>query len=188
MKFTKLLLKLLAICALVLALTACGAKIEEPVSVNEPVVVPTEKPLEESVEEEPIANMINPIVEFSTVEDAVIHVGHLAGLPTEYEKYNQRAQVISDTLIEIIYANESGDEVLRIREKAGTEEDISGIYGDFAYIDTFEDTAGNIITMKGDVKDSVTVVIWNDGKYAHAIDYKNGVTFEEVQAVVEEIK
>ncbi len=194
----KLLFTVLAVSAC-FALTACGKQEETkvpnvissetttPSSDKVPTeTTPTEMETTTSETEEPSVGIPNPVVEFDTVEDAVIHVGHLCTLPDIYARYSQKASVINDTLIQITYLDDQG-EILTIREKAGTEEDISGNYNTYAYTGEFESN-GNIVTVKGDDADSIKLAIWNDGAYAHSIDYVNGASMEEVQAAVAEIQ
>ena len=183
MKLIKLLSVILALGVLVLALAACGETQQPEVQppVEEEVVV---NPVEE--ENDIIDGMPNPIVEYDSVEDAVIAVGHLSELPETYARYNQKAQVISNSLIEIIYTNDSG-EVLRIREEKRPSGDISGNYNVYAYNDTIE-INGNQVKVSGVSEDSINLVTWNDGAYSHSIDYVDGHSMQEVKAVVSTIK
>lgn len=187
MKITKTLCILIALCSLVFILTACGSK-KEPV--QEEIVTPIqEENVEENIvtpQEEEIVNMPNPIVEYDTVEDAVIHVGHLCTTPDIYARYNQKASVIADTLIQIVYSNDSGD-ILTLREESRPSGDISGNYNVYSYNKTIE-IDGNDVTIKGDSEDSIYLVTWNDGKYSHSLDYENGVSLEEVKTAVSAIK
>ena len=179
MKNTKLLCILLALCTLTLVLTACGEKKETVV--NEPVQTEETTP----VEEEPVAQIANPIVEYDTVEDAVIKVGHLSSIPSIYARYNQSASVIADTLIQIVFSDDVGP-ILMLREQAGNATDISGDYYNYEYTDTFESN-GHTVTVKGESSDAIKAAFWNDGAYAHSLSYVNGVTLEEVTAAVNEI-
>ena len=180
MKNAKLLCVLLALCALTFVLTACGEK-KEPEVVNEPV---QEEVVVEPVEEE-IVEMPNPVVQYDSVEEAVIQVGHLCSIPEKYAGYNQSASVISGSLIQIDFSDDTG-RILLLREKAGTETDISGDYNTYAYKNTF-DSNGNTVTIKGDSADSIKLATWNDGAYAHSLSYTNGVSLEEIQTAVSEI-
>ncbi|MBQ9313736.1 MAG: hypothetical protein IJ220_01855 [Clostridia bacterium] len=186
MKYTKVLCLMLVIYALTFVLVACNSK-KEPVQ-EENVTPFEEKSQEEAVkpvEEEQSQQIANPIVEYDTVEDAVIQVGHLCPVPTIYTRYNQKASVINNTLIQIVFSDDEGD-ILTLREEARPSGDISGNYNSYPYESTFESN-GNIITIKGDSEDSIQLITWNDGAYSHSIDYVNGVSLEEVKAAVEEI-
>lgn len=185
MKAIKLLSILLALGVSAAALSACGEQNEpevKPSESQEEVVTPVEEvaPVEEERERIP-----NPVVEYDTVEDAVIQVGHLCPLPTIYEKYNKKASVISNTLIQIVYSDDSG-EVLRIREEARPSGDISGNYNSYAYNDTVHINDMNV-EVKGDFNDAIYQATWNDGAYSHSISYVNPVTFAELANVISDI-
>lgn len=182
MKAIKLLCLVLALVVVVFAFAACEDK-KEP-EAQEQVVEEVVETVEET-ENDIIDGMPNPIVEYDSVEAAVIQVGHLCPLPTIYERYNKKVQVISNSLIEIIYTDDQG-EVLRIREEARPSGDISGVYTEFAYTNTIQ-VGGNDVTINGDSEDSITLVTWNDGAYSHSINYAEGHSQEEVSAVVAEI-
>ncbi len=199
MKVIKLLSTIIAIGALACALTACGDdkqaeqkpeqnQVQEDVNTsNEEVQKNSEEantPTEET-QENNYSGIANPIVEYDSVEDAVIQVGHLSPLPAIYERYNKKAQVISNTLIEIIYSDDQG-EVLRIREERRPSGDISGNYNSFAYTNTIQINE-NDVTLNGDSEDSISLVTWNDGAFSHSINYAEGHSLEEVTAVVTEI-
>lgn len=197
MKAIKLLSMVLALGVVTASLTACGEKEETlPPTQNqeqnqEVIPQPGEEDLdvnpEESEEALPEENeqIANPVQSFDTVEDAVAYVGHLNPLPQIYERYNKDATVINDTLIQIVYQNDSG-EVLTLREQAGTDADISGNYNGYAFEDTFQYNDIDV-SIKGGSGDSINLVTWNDGAYSHSIDYVNGVSLEEVKDVVKEI-
>ena len=164
MKAKKFLSILLAMGALMVALTACNDK-KEP--------NPSEETNEESsvVEEqnEQFDGMPNPMVEYDTVEDAVITVGHLSPLPQIYERYDKKVFVISGKLLEIIYLNDSG-EVLTLREQAGESGDISGVYNEYPYNKVVE-IAGNPVSVRGASGDSIVLATWYDGAYNHSLFY-----------------
>jgi hypothetical protein len=179
MKFKKLLSILIAL-GIVAGLTACGEK-EQP---KEPEQTEVQEEVTEPVEEEN-ERIPNPVVSYDTVEDAVIQVGHLSPLPSIYERYFKDAAVIDNTLIQITYSNDEG-RVLTLREEEGLSDDISGNYNLYPYSD-FIDVNGMQVMVKGESEDSISVVTWNDGAYAHSLDYDSGVTLEEVRDVVNEI-
>lgn len=186
MKLKKVLCIMLVIGALTFVLVACDNK-KGPVQ-EENVTSALDKIQEEvvePVEEEQNQQIANPIVEYDTVEDAVIQVGHLCPIPTIYARYNQKASVINNTLIQIIFSNDEGD-VLTLREEARPSGDISGNYNTYSYENTF-DSNGNNIIVKGDSEDSIKLVIWNDGAYSHSLDYIKGASLEEVKVAVKEI-
>ena len=127
----------------------------------------------------------NPVVQYNSVEEAVQVVGHLCPLPSIYERYNKEASVIDNKLIQIVYSDDQ-DGILVLREQRGTEKDISGVYGEYAYneIIKVDDVDVNV---RGESGDSIELVTWNDGAYAHSISYKQGHSLEEVTDVVKEI-
>ena len=135
--------------------------------------------------EEESVQIANPIVPYSSAEEAANQVGHLSTLPTIYARYFQSVSVIGGRLIQIVYSDDEG-EVLTLREELGDAEDISGNYNTYSYVDTF-DYEGKQVTVKGESEDSIHVAIWNDGTYAHSLDYVQGAFLEEVAAAISEI-
>lgn len=186
MKFTKVLCIMFVMCTLTFVLVACNDK-KGPV--REENVTPIEEKTQEekvdTVEEEQSQQIANPIVEYDTVEDAVIHVGHLCPIPTICARYDQKASVINNTLIQIVFSDDEG-EILTLREEARPSGDISGNYNTYPYESTFESNE-NMVEIKGDSEDSIKLVTWNDGAYSHSLNYVNGASLEEVKAAVEEI-
>ena len=182
MKAIKLLCLVLALVVVVLAFAACEDKKETEVSsgeTSEEIVTPVE-------EENNYERIANPVVQYDSVEEAVQVVGHLCPIPTIYSRYNQKASVIHNTLIQIDFSDDSGD-VLTIREERRPSGDISGIYNTYAYNGTVQ-IDGNDVDVKGDSEDSIVLVNWNDGAYSHSIIYANGGhSLDEVKAVVAEI-
>ena len=132
-----------------------------------------------------IDGMPNPMVEYPTVEDATIQVGHLCPLPSIYERYSKKAYVISNTMIQIDYYDDEG-RILTLREEARPSGDISGVYTEYAYTGTAQ-IAGNEVTLKGDSADFIYVATWNDGAYSHSLTYENGAYLEEVTRAIEDI-
>ena len=186
MKLTKLLCIMLIICALTFLLVACNTKKEPLQEENSaPAEEKTQEEIVQPIEEEQQQQIANPVVDYDTVEDAVIQVGHLSPIPTIYTRYNQKASVINNTLIQIVFSDDEG-KILTLREEARPSGDISGNYNTYPYENTFESN-GNIVTIKGDSKDSIKLVTWNNGAYSHSLDYVNGASLEEVKAAVEEI-
>ena len=177
MKVIKLLSILLALGVLLFALTACEEKKEpEVTSTSEEVVV------EKS---DIIDGMPNPVVQYDSVEDAVIVVGHLCPLPSIYERYNKNASVISGKLIQIDYSDDSGD-ILTLREEARPSGDISGVYNEYPY-DEIVKINDIDVNVRGTSGDAISLVTWNDGAYSHSLYYVDTRTLEEVTAVVSEI-
>ncbi len=184
MKAIKLLSILLVIGVLMFALVACGEQTEPEVQPQPQEETQETTPVEE--EQDIIEGMPNPVVEYDTVEDAVIAVGHLCPLPSIYERYEKKASVINGSLIQIFYSDDQGV-VLLLREQAGTATDISGNYSDYPYADTIE-INGFDVNVKGTDKDSIILATWNDGAFAHSIDYNDGGhSVEEITAVINEI-
>lgn len=183
MNSIKFLLIFLILGILAVSFVACGEKSE-----NEPQKQNQEQSQEEvtiPVQEEQNERIPNPVVSYESVEDAVIAVGHLSPLPNIYERYSKDVSVIADSIIQIIYSDDEGEKLV-LREQAGTETDISGVYYSYAYNSTIQSN-GIDVSIKGTSEDSIEVVTWNDGAYAHSLYYEGGVSLEEVTAAVNDI-
>ena len=182
MKAIKLLSVLLIIGTLCFALVACGETTEpevQPQEETQEVVTPIEE------ENDIIEGMPNPVVEYDNLEDAVIYVGHLDPLPTIYERYTKKVSVINDALIQIEYLDDQGS-VLTLREQAGVSGDISGNYNSYPYSKTIQVNDIDVV-VRGESEDSINVVTWNNGVYAHSLDYVEGHSLEEITDVIKEI-
>lgn len=182
MKAIKLICLILALAVVIFAFAACENQ-QKPVEqeqTQEEVVTPVEEK-----EKDIIDGVPNPVVQYDSVEDAVIAVGHLSPLPSIYEKYDKNASVISGSLIQIRYSDDQG-EVLTLREERRPSGDISGVYNEYAYNDTIK-VDGVDVDVHGDSGDSLLLVNWNDGAYSHSIFYQSGHSADEVTAVVKEI-
>ncbi len=187
MKAIKLLGILLIVGILVFALTACGETNETEVQPQEEIEEEVQEevtPVEEE-EQDIIEGMPNPVVEYDNLEDAVIYVGHLDPLPTIYERYTKKVAVINNDLIQIEYWDDAG-RVLTLREQGGVSDDISGNYNSYPYSKTIQINDVNV-EIKGESGDSINVVTWNNGVYAHSLDYEDGHSLEEITDVVKEI-
>lgn len=184
MKAIKLLSILLALGIVACALAACGEKVETEV-VNKPETQVEEVKPEEKPEKEILDGVPNPVVSYDSVEDAVMTVGHLCPLSTEYDVYEKKAQVIDGSMVQIVYSDDQG-KVLTLREERRPSGDISGVYNTYAYNDTIQ-VDGVDVDVRGDSENSILVVTWNDGAYSHSINYEAGRSNEEVTNVVREI-
>ena len=188
MKNTKLFSLILCLLAICLCITACGES--EPIKENDITEVIETPVKEEEInepEEEEGYQIINPVVEYDTLEDAVIHMGHLSPIPSIFSRADLTSSVaiISDSIIQIKYYE---DDVLfgTLREKAGTDEDISGNYNEYKVIDSFEYNSFEV-TVKGYESNSYSLIIWNDGAYAHSIDLEAPVTMDYAKTIVAEM-
>lgn len=113
------------------------------------------------------AEIPDPFVEYSSVDEAVKAVGFDFSFPETIDGYSDRViRVDSESgMIEVVYKN-SDDAEIRIRKAIGTE-DISGDYTKYAQENAVTVGALNV-TMKG-ANDSVSVATWASGGYTYSI-------------------
>ena len=175
-----------ALCAaVVLSLAGCGTASQGPdqniSSSTSSAPSPDTASTPDSVENP------NPFVDCETLEEAEALAGFDITLPSELPggagKQLIRAQ--DGQMIEIIYQNGAGEEVLRIRKAAGSE-DVSGDYNSYAEANTV--TVNDLqVTMKGE-DGKVKTAVWTDGEYAYAISSAAGIDRDSAAELAEAIK
>lgn len=85
-----------------------------------------------------------------------------------------------DEIAQIEYVGNNNTITYRV---AHSEDDISGDYS--TYTQTREEMVhNNKVTMKGN-EDKVYVAIWQDGEYSYAICSSNGISYSEMNAIIE---
>ncbi len=161
----KKLIAIVLCAAAVLSLAACAQK-------NEPV------------ETEPIANMVNPFVDYETLEAAEEAAGFELEAPDSINGFPDKLiQVMSGKMIQVMFLN--GDDRLIIRKQAG-DEDISGDYGEYSRIVSI-DIDGRTVTIRGD-GDLIHTALWTSDGYSYAIMADTPIKEADMSALVSQVK
>lgn len=154
-----------------------------------------------SMESENSLEIPNPIVEYTSLEEAETGTGIPlsinADLLNMYQYHNISG--IPEDLIQVkIYDNREGTESnkeLLIRKGVGTQ-DISGDYN--IYDSSIEVQIDNVaVTFKG-TGETFNLAIWNDGEYSYSVpmssnkdlldsDEKTGITQSDMEAIVKSV-
>ncbi len=130
------------------------------------------------------SQIANPCVQYDTLQEAEAVCGFELTLPETVSTADYR--VISGEVLEVIVRDDSdGLEVFRIRKAAG-EGDISGDYNPYEETEdlTIDDRT---VTVKGN-GGSVSNAIWEDDGYAYAVQFAEGVSQEEISALITQIR
>lgn len=167
----KKLMTLAISAVMVCSLAACGDKGD-----TKDQVTPTP-----NADSTPKVEIANPFVDCKTADEAAGIAGFTVTLPESTPSWVSDTQIraVKDSMIEVIYSG--ADNELRIRKASGTE-DASGEYGNYATVE--ELTVGDIkVSAKGDAG-KVHVATWTDGNYAFSISVTDGMTKDELTALV----
>ncbi len=130
------------------------------------------------------SQIANPCVEYDTLQEAEAVCGFELTLPETVS--TAYYHVISGQMLEVIVRNETdGLEVYRIRKASG-DGDISGDYN------SYKETAvltidGRDVAVRGN-NGSVSGAVWEDEGYAYAIQFAEGVSKEEMTALITQIR
>ncbi len=124
----------------------------------------------------------NPWTDHESLDEAAEIVGFTIESTGDVELENPVYRVCKGiNLLEI-----QGDNGNMIR-KAEDDGDISGNYTEYDY--TSEITSGEITaTVKGESEDVINVIIWQNGKFAYAVNSEKGFTAEETGNIIADIK
>lgn len=156
---------------MVLSLAACG----QTASQTRP-----EKAAGESTVEIP-----NPFADCETLEEATGITGFDMAVPETLEGYDRpTVQVMSGTMIQVVYRNDKGESV-SIRKAPGSD-DISGDYNEYAQNDTVS-AGGLAVSMKGE-QDLVHLATWTDDGYTYAVSVSSGLSESAMTELIAEIR
>ena len=130
------------------------------------------------------SQIANPCVEYDTLQEAEAVCGFELTLPETVSSAYYR--VISGQMMEVIVRNDAdGMEVYRIRKASGAG-DISGDYNSYSETDELT-VEGRTVTVKGN-NGSVSNAVWEDDGYAYAMQFAEGVSREELFALITQIR
>ena len=155
---------------LALSLAGCGTKTPAPEKGGETGQV----------------QIANPFVSCDNMTAAAELAGFEITLPQSLPNWitETEIRVIEGEMIEVVSAGEDGKE-LRIRKAVGSE-DISGDYN--SYEEASEITVGELtVALKGH-DDKINVATWSDGKYTFSIVCSEGLSQDNISAMVTDIK
>ena len=184
----KKLLVIALMIAMLLNITACGAKkntakTEIPDSIAEKEAEENDMPDEEVSEEENNMQIANPFITYDSMDDAAADAGFSMNVPENVEGFNEKLiQVMSHEMIQVIYYNEEASLYAR---KAKGSDDISGDYNEYSQTESVT-VNGNDVVMKGNDGD-FRLAMWTADGYTYAVMTDYPMTVEAFSAVVAEI-
>lgn len=128
-----------------------------------------------------IAQIPNPWHEYDSMADAVKDVDISVTLPDKVDgKTPSLWQGVKGQLLEVRFGDDSS-----VRKGVGSD-DVSGDYNE--YEDVYEvNVEGRTVTFKGNYG-MVMLAVWQEDGYAYAISIENGVTEDEMIALVAAVK
>lgn len=151
-------------------LAACGAK-KEPAK-------------EESTQ------IPNPWTDCGTLEEAAELAGFDIAVPDRIDGYpNTFIQAVKDEMIQVFYSDKDmtaeDRRTVLIRKGKGSE-DISGDYNKYA-LQEEKEMHGVKVTVKGE-GETIYNAVWTQDGYAYSISADDGLTLDQVDALVELVK
>lgn len=124
--------------------------------------------IDRSSQEDYTTQVANPFMECTTLDEAAEIAGFTLDVPEScLESTSSVIEAVENDMIQVIYQDADGKEILRIRKATGTE-DVSGDYNIYENEET-QDYNGMTVTARGN-GDAYSVVTWTDGTYVYAID------------------
>ena len=153
---------------------------EDVVSVKDNVI--TIKTDNDNNEEE-IVGMLNPFVEYKTVDEAQKVLPFSAVVPSNVKGYElKNVSVMSNEMLQLIYKN--GDKELMYRMEKGSD-DISGDYNEYKDIKTVK--VGDV-EVKVRKSEETMSTIWTNGDITFSL-YSNGnLTKKDITDIISSIK
>ena len=126
----------------------------------------TTQPSETTVDTSPILQLANPWTEYLSLAEAEVACGLVFPMPEIIaESYvTESFRVMDGQLLEVKYRD--GDFPVTVRMQAGEGQDLSGVYGEFENIQTFE-TDGASITVRY-INGGIVQLISKDG-YSYSL-------------------
>lgn len=129
---------------------------------------------------------VNPIAEFDTLSEAENAVGFDIEIPESYGDHStRRFSVITGTILEIQYYDDSENRGMNIRKTRGGE-DVSGDYSEYDNVSEIQ-TAAGAVTIKGN-DGEYDLAVWNSDGYSYSVSVDSGISEEEMIKIVEKIQ
>ena len=125
----------------------------------------------------------NPFIDCASLAEAGEVAGFEMRAPETVGNYDHVSiSAIDGDMVDVLY--ESGDETVRVRKGAGTE-DISGDYNSYAEA-AVSKVDGMEVTMKGD-SGKVYLAVWTSGEYTYSVSASAGMSRGEMADLIREI-
>ena len=125
----------------------------------------------------------NPFIDCASLAEASQVAGFEMRAPEAVGEYDRVSiSAIDGELIDVLY--ESGDDTVRVRKGAGTE-DISGDYNSYAEA-AVSKVDGMEVTMKGDAG-KVYLAVWTSGEYTYSVSASADMSRGEMADLIREI-
>ena len=137
-------------------------------------------------EEEPMMQMPNPFMEYSSLADAEQATGFRFDYPENIGgAVGYAYRVMNGEMLEVIClgTNETSAEVARIRKAKGSD-DISGDYN--VYGDVKNDNSLNNLQIRGE-NGLYSGAVWVEGEYTFALSLEEAVPFDQMKELVSQI-
>lgn len=129
---------------------------------------------------------VSPIAEFDTLSEAENAVGFDIEIPESYGDYStRRFLVITGTILEIQYYDDSENRGMNIRKTRGGE-DVSGDYNVYDNVYGIQ-TAAGAVTIKGN-DGEYDLAVWNSGEFSYSVSVDSGISEDEMIKIVEKIQ
>ena len=125
----------------------------------------------------------NPFIDCASLAEAGEVAGFEMRAPETVGDYDHVSiSAMDGELVDVLY--ESGDDTVRVRKGAGTE-DISGDYNSYAEA-AVSKVDGMEVTMKGD-SGKVYLAVWTSGEYTYSVSASAGMSRGEMADLIREI-
>lgn len=125
----------------------------------------------------------NPFIDCASLAEAGEVAGFEMRAPKAVGEYDHVSiSAMDGELVDVLY--ESGDDTVRVRKGAGTE-DISGDYNSYAEA-AVSKVDGMEVTMKGD-SGKVYLAVWTSGEYTYSVSASAGMSRGEMADLIREI-
>ena len=137
-------------------------------------------------EDEPMTQIPNPFMEYSSLEEAEKATGFKFDYPENIAgSVGYVYRVMNGEMLEVIFlgTNETSAEVARIRKAKGSD-DISGDYN--VYGDVKNDNSLNNLQVRGE-NGLYSGAVWVEDEYTFALSLEEAVPFDQMKELVSQI-
>ena len=177
----KKLLVMLLSTLMIVSLVGC-AKTET----TEPEKTETETENTTEAETSEDVQIPNPFVDFDSLEEAAAFAGVTAEIPEAGEGESLLYRASENSLLEVVYSDANGNEVMRVRKAAGSD-DISGDFNE--YTEKSVQLENGAEATERTMKDgAVSGIIWTLDGFSFSVSFEGGVTEEAALAAANALK
>ncbi len=173
----KTMMKLMGIVTAAALLADCGI----------PAMTNAAEQTTQTTEAEPSTCLPNPFVDYDSLEEAEKAAGFTFTVPSSVTvegktSASRGVQVMSGTMIQVLYMDADGNELLCLRKEAGSD-DLSGDYNTYDYEGKL--TAGDVtVSVRGASKDLLSDAIWTKDGYSYSVYAVSGISETELKEVL----